>query len=121
MHLRLSSEGTFLGNRRDGHQDLLRLVCNLQEFCNLVHLKPFGAKRQLYEKAFQGLVPIGSPSPHWLGIDPWCSYHNQHINGKKVMLTVSGTVVGVLHVLAQSLQKSSFSILQMRLWHSMVK
>ena len=70
MHLRLSSEGRFLGNRRDGHQDLICLVYNLQELYNLVHLKTFGAKRQLYEEAFQGLVPIGSPSPHWLSVDP---------------------------------------------------
>lgn len=70
MHLRLSSEGRFLGNRRDGRQDLIRLVCNLQEFCNLVYLKTFGAQRQLYEKTFQGLIPIGSPSLYWLGIDP---------------------------------------------------
>lgn len=51
MHLRLSSEGRFLGSRRDGHQDLICLVYNLQELCNLVHLKTFGAKRQLYEEA----------------------------------------------------------------------
>ena len=90
MHLRLSSEGRFLGNRRDGHQDLICLVYNLQELYNLVHLKTFGAKRQLYEEAFQGLVPIGSPSPHWLSVDPWCSCNNQHISDKKVMLNGVG-------------------------------
>lgn len=67
MHLRLSGEGRFLGNRSDTHQDLIYLVCNLQRLYNISITKDsYVVKSQFHHEAFQEQPPYGCPLPSLL-------------------------------------------------------
>lgn len=108
MYLRLDGEGGFPGNQRDGHQDLICLVCNLQKLLiTLVYLRtlpcltriPLGSLLGTYSLWFHPRPP--SPPPLWLGADSLCSQNNQHaiLLSDKIVPRMLGNFVGTLHVL----------------------